>query len=339
LSSITLHDVARLAGVSIKTVSRVLNNEPHVSKAKRESVEAAVEQLNYRPNMAARTLSGSRSYLLGFLAPTGAPLYIDRLLRGALDACQKNNYHLVAEIYDTQADDLLENVRRLCSSTALDGLVLAPGVCDSPQVLAYLRERGIPHIGISPGGPIEAPYVHIDETAAAYAMTRHLLELGHERIAFLGHQPGWKFAERRLQGFQQAMREAGIAVPARYIGQSWFTFRFGQESAEKLLALKNPPTALFAVNDETAMGAIVAAYRRGLAVPRDVSIAGFDDSPLAALTWPQLTTVRQPLEDMAATAAGLILKPRSPAAGDPPGVLLPFEIVIRGTTDRPRIGK
>ncbi|HVY81275.1 MAG TPA: LacI family DNA-binding transcriptional regulator [Steroidobacteraceae bacterium] len=339
MSSITLHDVARAAGVSIKTVSRVLNNERYVSDVKRRRVEAAVERLKYRPNMAARTLSGAKSYLLGFLAPAGAPMYIDRLLRGALDACKKNNYHLVAEIYDTQTDDLLDKVKALCASTALDGAVLAPGVCDSPAVLAHLRERGIPHVAISPSTSIDAPHVHIDEEGAMYAITRHLLELGHERIAFLGYQPGWKFTERRLQGFRKALEEAGVAVLAKYIGESWFTFRFAQERAEKLLALKEPPTALVAVNDETAIGAMVAAYRRGLTVPQDVSITGFDDSPLAALTWPQLTTVRQPMESMAAAAAELILKPRGAAAGEPSSVLLPFELVIRDTTRKLRSRK
>jgi LacI family transcriptional regulator len=336
LSPITLHDVARLAGVSIKTVSRVLNNEPYVTDAKRRRVEAAVAQLNYRPNMAARTLSGAKSYLLGFLAPSGAPMYIDRLLRGALDACRKHNYHLVAEIYDAQTDDVLAEVKALCTSTALAGAVLAPGLCDSPAVLSYLRERGIPYVGISPSVPLDAPCVHIDEEGAVYAMTRHLVGLGHERIAFLGYQSGWRFAERRLQGFRKAMAEAGIAVPAKYIGESWFTFRFAQERAEKLLSLKEPPTALVAVNDETAVGAMVAAYRRGVNVPADVSITGFDDSPLAALTWPQLTTVRQPLEAMAAAAAELILRPRTPAAGEPRSILLPFELVIRQTSRKPR---
>jgi LacI family transcriptional regulator len=334
LSSITLHDVARLAGVSIKTVSRVLNNEPYVREAVRRRVEAAVEQLNYRPNMAARTLSGSRSYLMGFLAPSGAPMYIDRLLRGALEACRKHNYHLVPEIYDTQKGDVVERVKKLCASTALDGAVLAPGLCDSPAVLAHLRERGIPHVGISPSGSIDVPYVHIDEAGAAYSMTRHLLDLGHERIAFLGHQPRWMFAERRLQGFRKAMEEAGLAVPAKHVGECWFTARFAQERAEKLLALKDPPTALLAVNDETAIGAMVAAFRLGLEIPKDVSITGFDDSPLASLAWPQLTTVRQPMEDMAAAAAQIILQPRDPAAGQPLGVLLPFELVIRATTGR-----
>jgi len=339
LSSITLHDVARLAGVSIKTVSRVLNNERYVSDAKRQRVAAAVEQLNYRPNMAARTLSGAKSYLLGFLAPAGAPMYIDRLLRGALEACKKNNYHLVPEIYEMQTDDVLAKVKALCASTALDGAVLAPGLCDSPSVLEFLREQGIPYVGISPSISIDAPYVHIDEQGATYAMTRHLLELGHERIAFLGYRSGWKFVERRLQGFRKAMDEARIAVPAKYIGECWFTFRFAQERAEKLLALKEPPTALVAVNDETAVGAMVASYRRGLTVPKDVSITGFDDSPLAALTWPQLTTVRQPMEAMAAAAAELILKPRAPASGKSAGVLLPFEVVIRDTTGKVRASK
>jgi LacI family transcriptional regulator len=142
------------------------------------------------------------------------------------------------------------------------------------------------------------------------------------------------FAERRLQGFRKAMEEADLAVPAKHIGECWFTARFAQERAEKLLALKDPPTALLAVNDETAIGAMVAAFRLGLEIPKDVSITGFDDSPLASLTWPQLTTVRQPMEAMAAAAAELILQPRNTTAGQPSEVLLPFELVIRATTGR-----
>lgn len=335
-SSITLHDVARLAGVSTKTVSRVLNNETHVREDMRRRVQTAIEQLNYRPNVAARSLSGTKSYLVAYLAPEDARMYIDQQLRGVLTACQKAGHHLLVEFFHVQADDVLERVRSLCTGTRLDGAVLGPGLCDMPEVAALLDQLGIPHVGISPRETIPSPYVYMDDVRAAYEMTQYLLGLGHRRIAFIGHRQGWRFAERRLEGFRAAMRDAGIGVPAEYMVEGFFTSRSGQECAEKLLALELRPTAVFAINDEAAIGAMTCAYQHGLSIPRDLSIVGFDDSPLATLTWPQLTTVRQPIEAMAAAAAERVLRSRTEGEPvEPLGMLLPFDIVVRGTTAEP----
>jgi LacI family transcriptional regulator len=286
--------------------------------------------------VAARTLSGAKSYLMAFLAPEDARTYIDQQLRGVLTACQKAGYHVVVEFFHVGREDVFARVRALCSSTRLDGAVLAPGLCDMPEVIALLDELGIAHVGISPREAISSPYVYIDDVRAAYEMTQHLLGLGHRRIAFIGHRRRWRFAERRLEGFRSAMKEAGIAVPRKYIVEGSFTFRSGQECAEKLLALEPRPTAVFAINDETAIGAMTCAYQHGLSIPRDLSIAGFDDSPLAAITWPQLTTVRQPIETMAAAAAERVLRSRAVGAtAEPVGMLLPVDIVVRGTTAKP----
>lgn len=339
LSSITLHDVARLAGVSIKTVSRVLNNEPYVSKDKQERVQAVVEQLNYRPNIAARTLSSAKSYLVGFLAPTGAEIFMDQLLRGALAACQRHAHHLVVEFLQMHSGDPLSKVKALCTSTPLDGAVLAPGVCDSPAVIAYLDKRAIPHVSISPNWPLKSRHVYIDEARAMYELTQHLLQLGHERIAFIGHRSGWPFTERRLQGFLTAMQEAGIKVPGKHIVDGDFSFRSGRECADRVLAKDPRPSAVLAINDEMALGAMVSAYQHGLRIPQDISITGFDDGPLAAVTWPQLTTVRQPMQMLAATAAELLLQSRTADSTAERGVLLPFELSIRGTTARCFDGK
>jgi LacI family transcriptional regulator len=335
LNSITLHDVARAAGVSIKTVSRVLNQEPYVREDKRRRVQDAIKRLNYRPNMAARTLSGGKSYLLAFLAPSDARIYVDQLLRGVLTTCQKAAYHLVVEFYDTIGTDLAEKVRELCTRTRLDGVVLAPGLCDSPAVIALLDELGIAHVSISPREPLDSPYVYIDDVLAAHDMTCHLLGLGHRRIAFVGHRPGWRFAERRLEGFRQAMSYAGIPVRPEFVVNGTFSFRSGEECADALLVMNPRPTSLFAVNDEMAIGAMTAAFRRGLSIPRDLSIAGFDDSPVAAVMWPQLTTVRQPIEAMAAAAAAHVLNLEPAPLSGTPGILLPFEVVVRGTTAKP----
>jgi LacI family transcriptional regulator len=333
--SITLHDVARAARVSIKTVSRVLNGEPYVREDKRKRVQAAVKRLNYQPNMAARTLSGAKSYLLAFLAPTDARMYVDSLLRGVLATCQKAGYHTVVEFYDPSSDELADKVRELCTRVRPDGAVLAPGLCDSPAVIELLDKLGIAHVSISPREPLTSAYVYMDDVLAAHDMTSHLLSLGHREIAFIGHRPGWRFAERRLEGFRLAMSYAGLQVRPELVREGSFTYRSGQECAEALLALNPRPTALFAVNDETAIGAMTAAYRCGLVIPRDLSIAGFDDSPLAQIAWPQLTTVRQPIEEMSAAAAEHVLHATAGSIPAQPGILLPFEIVIRGTTGEP----
>lgn len=335
MSSVTLHDVARAAGVSIKTVSRVLNEEPYVREDKRQRVQAAVKRLKYQPNMAARTLSGAKSYLLAFLAPVGARQYVDSLLRGVLTTCQKNGYHMVVEFYDPTAKDLVDKVRELCLRTRPDGAVLGPGICDSRAVISLLNELAITHVGISPWEDSTSAYVYMDDVAAAHDMTNHLLSLGHREIAFVGRRAGWRFAERRLEGFRLAMSYAGVPVRPKFVVDGTFSYRSGQECAEKLLARKPRPTALFAVNDDMAIGAMTAAFRLGLTVPRDLSIAGFDDSYIAEMAWPQLTTVRQPTEAMSATAARHILRPPPAATSSPPGILMPYEIVIRGSTAKP----
>lgn len=337
MSSITLHDVARAAGVSIKTVSRVLNNEPYVREDKRKRVQAAIERLHYSPNLAARSLSGAKSYLLAFIAPTGARLYTDTQLRGVLTTCQKAGYHLVVDFLDPSTPDLADRVGELCRRTAVGGAVLGPGICDTPSVIALLDELGIAHVSLSPREPLASDYVYMDDVQAAHDMTAHLLSLGHREIAFIGHRPGWRFSERRLEGFRLAMAYAGVRVRPEFVVESTnFVASGGQECADALLGRHSRPTALFAVNDETAVGAMTAAYRRGLSIPRDVSIAGFDDSPVATVTWPQLTTVRQPIEAMAAAAAAHILRPRVETGEGPARILLPFEIVVRGSTAAPQ---
>ncbi len=170
-------------------------------------------------------------------------------------------------------------------------------------------------------------------------MTRYLLGLGHRRIAFFGHTAGWLFAEQRLQGFLTAMDEAGQEVSGEYVVEGFFTFRDGQLGAEKLLKLTEPPTAIFCVNDETAVGALTCAHQLGLSVPGDISIAGFDDSPLAVITWPRLTTVHQPVEQMAAAAAERILRNLGGEARTKSyGMKLPYRILARGTTAGPPAG-
>lgn len=345
-SNPTITDVAERAGVSMKTVSRVLNDEPNVQPQMRARVLAAVAELNYRPNMHARSLARSRSYLLGLLYYASSAAFVGGVQRGATTRCRELGYHLVVESLEEDGGDPSEQLNHMISALRPDGLILAPPVCDDRTVLDTLSAAHMPCVLISPGqaGPALAS-VAMDDVLAAREMTEYLLGLGHRRIGFIQGAPDQAAAPRRLQGYRAALRAAGLAEDPQLIAEGDFDFRSGQEACDRLLSLASPPTAIFASNDDMAMGAVMAAQRRGLVVPADLSVAGFDDSPMASLIWPQLTTVRQPVFEMAVKAVNLLVSrsgPKPGVAGDAspratePEPPLPHELIARGSTAPPR---
>lgn len=332
----TIDDVAALAGVSIKTVSRVLNNEPHVREATRERVRGAAETLGYQPNFAARALAGSRSYLIGLYFDNRSTDYISAFQFGAMDACRHAGFHLVVEHIDSDAPETAEELRALLATVRLDGVILTPPVVDKVALLDILDAAGVPYIRIAPAhDPERSPRVRVDDRGAARQVTRHLINLGHRRIAFVRGHPDHSAAEERLAGFRDAMRMAGLPDAPDLLVDGDFSFEAGLAAAEHLLSLAQPPTAVFAANDPTAAGVISVANRRGLHLPDDLSVAGFDDSPIAQIVWPPLTTVRQPITRMAAEAAGMLVSSARAAENDRDR-LLDVELVIRGSTAPPR---
>ncbi len=326
----------------MKTVSRVLNDEPNVQPQMRERVMAAVTELNYRPNVYARSLARSRSYLLGLLYYASSAAFIAGVQRGATTRCRELGYHLVVESLEDDGAHPAEQLNHMISALRPDGLILAPPVCDDPQVLQTLAAARMPCVQISPGGPGPAlARVAMDDVLAAREMTEYLLRLGHRRIGFIQGAPAQAAAPRRLQGYREALRAAGVAEDPALIVPGDFRFRSGLEGCDRLLSLPVAPTAIFASNDDMAMGAVVAAQRRGLQVPADLSVAGFDDSPIASLVWPQLTTIRQPVFEMALAAVDLLVSRSSaqPASAPPAEAteqLLPHELIERGSTAVPR---
>ncbi|MEO6340856.1 MAG: LacI family DNA-binding transcriptional regulator [Caulobacteraceae bacterium] len=328
----TINDVAALAGVSIKTVSRVLNREPYVRAEVRERVQRAAETLKYKPNFAARALAGSRAYVLGLYYDNPSPDYVNGVQFGAMRGCRAGGYHLLVEQIEGDGAVSREQVETALSAVRMDGVILSPPVCDRPEVLDALDRRGMRYVRIAPAAEFErSPYVYMDDRQAAYDMTVHLQKLGHERIGFVKGHAEHSASPLRHQGFLAAMADAGLLVRPEWVHSGNFSFRSGVGAGERLLNLPDPPTAVFASNDDMALGVMTVANRMQLGLPKALSVAGFDDSPIAQVVWPQLTTIRQPVAEMAFEAASMLIEGVAQGA-ETTGRLLDFELVVRGST-------
>lgn len=333
----TITDVAKEAGVSIKTVSRVVHKEPAVRSETREKVLKVIKELRYHPRPAGRSSTGERSYLLGFIYDNPSAGYLSELQRGALKAARAEGYHLVIEPCDAEAYNAAEELRILIEQSNLDGVILSPPVCDNRRILNALQEDGIPFSRIAPSSTGKAGFsVLMDDEAAAFAMTSRLIELGHKKIAFIKGRARTSTTRKRERGYSKAVKEIGLETSSQYIVQGALTFKSGFEVAEHLFAMKDRPTAIFASNDEMAAGVIAATYKHGLSVPNDISVAGFDDAEIASAIWPQLTTIKQPIADMSKEAVRILISGalRSQTESQPGerSRMLPFELVERQST-------
>ncbi|MGJ3647981.1 LacI family DNA-binding transcriptional regulator [Sphingomonas sp. GlSt437] len=326
---VTIKDVAREADVSIKTVSRVLNNERYVGEETRRRVADVVARLNFRPSVAARSLAGRRSFQIALICDNPSPYYVYEMQSGIRDRCEADGVRMIAQPYDRDSPKLLDEIESLVEATHVDGLILTPPVSDHRQVLDLLQRRGVRYVRVSPGSDVDAaPSVFIDNEAAAAAMTRHLLALGHTRIGFIAGHPSYATSAQRLEGYGAALREAGLALDPALVVTGNYDFASGAAQGEALLALPDPPTAIFASSDDMAAGVLAAAHRRGLDLPGELSVAGFDDTALAGYVWPPLTTIRQPTRDMAFAAADLLLG----GEGETERREIGYELVVRAST-------
>lgn len=298
----TIKDVARLAGVSIKTVSRVLNKEPNVRDETRNRVNETVEALQYKPNPLARGLAGRRTYSIGLLYINPHEFsYVQKVFEGAFAACEAGDYTLLLRPCD---DDInATEVRQFIQQTQVDGVVLLAPICDRVEIVNMLAESGTPQVQVSPR--IQDPKIAAvspNDFDACVMLTEHVLSFGHRRIGFISGDPEHGASEKRLQGFLQCLRTKGIAQDEELLTSGRFDFESGKRGAGRLLRLSQRPTAIIASNDDMAAGVIVAARELGMDVPKHLSVAGFDDTPISAHTWPPLTTVRQPIIEMASYA-------------------------------------
>jgi len=328
---ITIHDVAQHAGVSPMTVSRVINGESNVREETRARVVASVAALRYLPNQAARSLASADATHIGILYANPSANYLSEFLLGSLEQSSLSGCQLVIEKCEG-AESEVEAIRRLVKG-GIDGVVLPPPLCDSEESLKAVREAGISAVLVASGKPApDMSAISINNFEAARAMTRHLLELGHRRIGFINGHPNQTATGQRFHGYVEAMTEAGLSVDADQVAQGYFTYRSGLEAAEKLLD-SGRPTAIFASNDDMAAATMAVAHRRGLDVPSDLAVTGFDDTPLAATVWPALTTIHQPIADMAREAVRLLVEQiKSRRGGSEPPVMhkmLKFTLVKR----------
>jgi LacI family transcriptional regulator len=301
----TVADVARHAGVSPMTVSRVINSEPTVLPATCEKVTSAIEALGYVPNPAARSLAGGRQCRIALLHANPSAAYLSEFLMGSLAQASQFDLQLIVEHCDI-APSPAELVRKLAGHR-VDAVLLPPPLCDDAALLAALQKAGLPMAQIATGQAVDfAHALTIDDEAAAYAMTQHLITLGHQRIGFVQGACDQTASALRRAGYVRALAEAGLALADDLLVQGDFTYRSGLACAESLLALPDRPTAIFASNDDMAAAAVAVAHRHGLDVPRDLSVAGFDNSAMSTTIWPELTTIDQPVAEMARQATAIL---------------------------------
>jgi LacI family transcriptional regulator len=332
----TIYDVAEYAGVSKTTVSRVVNGETNVRPATRAMVLKAVEELQFLPNRAARSLASQAEARIGLLYNNPSVAYFSEFLVGALDGSGRNGAQLVVDKCEAGNSSAAADAVRKLIKGGLNGMVLTAPVSESSELIAELIEVGISIVAVATGHfRGEVTCVGIDDFKAAYEMAEYIVRLGHKRIGFIKGHPGHTSSRQRLLGFEAALRDAGGAVEEPIVVQGYNSYRSGLDAGEILLSSPKRPTAIFASNDDMASAVMSVAHRKGLDVPRDLSVVGFDDT-IAGAVWPELTTVRQPISEIAGISIDEIIRnihgTRSGSRPKPRNVLVPHKLIEREST-------
>lgn len=329
----TIDDVAALAGVSMKTVSRVVNNEPNVRPATREKVQAAINALDYRPNQSARSLAGNKSYLLGLIYGHPSAHYVLDIQEGVLEICRPQRYELLVHPAIHRDPDLIGEVTDLILEKRVDGVMLTPPLSDNMQVINLLKKMNIPFVRVAPTeDKALSPYVETNDQEASYDMTCQLIALGHTRIGFICGHPDHRAMSLRFDGYKAALIENDLPIEQALVEQGDNSFESGERCGEKMLNSAERPTAIFAANDDMAAGVMMVAHQMGIKIPAQLSVAGFDDTPVAHQIWPSLTTIRQPIRQMAKKATDLLLKQLKGREIQLPASMLSSSIIPRAST-------
>ena len=337
-SAPTLADVARIAGVSPMTVSRVINQEANVRALTRERVRTAIAKLNYVPNPAARSLAGSGHTRIALVYDNPSSGFLSEVLIGCLSDGRHDRVQLVVERLQS-GEPRRDLIQRLLG-TRVDGVILPPPCSDDAALVSTLAGAGLLVANLAGGDrSADAIALGVDDVAGARDMTQYLLELGHRRIGFIGGDRAQIASGRRQEGYRRALVDADIPFDPSLVANGDFTYRSGLAAADVLLALSERPTAIFASNDDMAAATVSVAHRHGLDVPRDLSVSGFDNTALAGTISPELTTIRQPIAMMAARAVTLLIE----AVGHRRDTLQPVlthehlrhDLIRRGSTAAP----
>ncbi len=334
-----METVAEVAGVSMMTVSRVLNGKANVHPNTRKKVEDTIREIGYTPNISARSLASAEAPFVGlaYLNPSGG--YLGEFLLGALSSARRTGLHVIVESCSIDPKDWADEVLVFARQPQMRGLILPPPFCEDPRVLEAARDLDIPCVRVSNSQYIPGyPSIRIDEYQAAFEMTQHLIKHGHQHIGFVKGPENQEAARQRHAGFVDAMHESGLGIQEAWVGSGDYAAGPALEFAKKILSRKNRPTAIFASNDDMAIGVYTAAHHAGLRIPDDISIVGFDNQPIAAALWPGLTTVHQPISEMAEKAVAIVANhsrsnPRGQSAGR--DIILPYQVVTRGSLTSP----
>lgn len=333
-SRVTINDIARLAQVSKKTVSRVINDSPLVRENTREKVKAIIAEHGFAPDPQARALAFRRSFLIGLIYDNPSPQYVVNMQRGILDTLEDTSYQLVVRPCDRATPDFHRKIRDFVEQQKLFGVILPPSVSEDDQLAEILAEVGCLYVRIA-SVELDAPdnMIRTHDSDGARQAARHLARLGHARIAHLRGPSSFRSSHERLAGFRQGLADFGVDLEDRLVLEGAYTFDSGVACAQKILSMPDEkrPTAVFCGNDEMAVGVYQAVRRAGLDVPGDLSIVGYDDTPMASRIWPPLTTVRLPIREMGKAAARLLIAKRGDKLEHKLTAFTP-ELVERGST-------
>ena len=329
----TIEDVASLAGVSIKTVSRVVNREPNVRASTQEKVERAVAKLEYHPNPSARNLASHRARLIvlvyedmsAYDAPSAG--YVIRLQDGVLRACRPEGFDLLIHPYNFRDSEVGAKLLEQIVQVRPSGIVVAAPLSNMPVIVDAVKATNTPYVLLSTGNGNRTEYeVATNDREISAEMTRYLASLGHTRIAFIKGGPIAKAVGNRFLGYQDGLQQSGLPYVEELVAEGDLTIGSGEKCAAQLLRLEHPPTAIFAANDDMAAGVVRVAARMGISIPDELSVAGCDDIALAQQIYPALTTIRQPLGAMAQAASQALIdrsrgRPREPGLEIVPGTI------------------
>lgn len=339
---LTIDDVAAAAGVSRQTVSRVLNASPNVKAEVRARVHAAIEDLGYVPNLSAQRMGGGRSRVVLAVNDRARTLenwqarrgndYVDQMLFGGMTACEAQGWHFVFELVETEPVQARRALASALAALRPDGVILTPPHCDNAQLVTLLAERQIPCARIGHTEGTATIDVYMDEVAAAAAATRHLVDLGHRRIAFLAGAANYGSSALRVAGYRAVLADHAIADAL--VGDGDFHFETAERVIDGWLQQPDPPSAVIADNDEMAFAALHTARARGLRVPEDLSVVSFEDTPGVRFAVPPLTAIRQPVAAMIGEACTRLIA-RVEADGAPARHEIAFELAARASTAPP----
>jgi len=328
--TVTIKDVSKNAAVSIKTVSRVINNEANVAKETKEKVLASIKRLGFKPNKSAQSLRSKKSYMLALLYDNPNKSYLADVQRGIFNACKSTGYNLVIQECDYKSSELKKDIVKFVEDFRIDGLIITPPLSDMEDFLLDLESHKIEYSVIAPStmNP-ESLHVSSNDYEAAYSLTSEIIKHGHKDIGFIKGHPKHSASHLRFNGFVDAIKNNGIESNEQWIKQGNFSFKSGFDAGVEIFHSEKIPTAIFASNDSMAAGIMKSAQMKGLQVPQDLSLAGFDDSPIAHQIWPALTTVKQPVEKMASHAAKILIAKFDGLAEETKSKEFKSELIVR----------